>query len=98
MALSELSEASRLPTPNKIPSQDFELATGFLRDLYSVAAELLAEGNREGAWSLADPAFTAIFLFNALHGVVNQDGAGADGAGRATLLRDIEDNVRRLVR
>ncbi|WP_210277916.1 hypothetical protein [Rhizobium sp. BK316] len=61
-------------------------------------AELLAEGNREGAWSLADPAFTAIFLFNALHGVVNQDDAGDDGASRAKLLRDIEDNVLRLVR
>jgi len=61
-------------------------------------AELLAEGSRGGAWSLADPAFTAIFLFNALHGVVNQDGAGDDGAGRAKLLRDIEDNVLRLVR
>lgn len=55
--------------------------------------ELLAEGDRQGAWSLTDPAFSAIFLFNALHGVVNQD-----DAERAKLLDNIEDSVLRLVR
>lgn len=61
-------------------------------------AELLAAGNREGAWSLVDPAFAAIFLFNALHGVVNQGGIGNDAANRARLFRNIEDSVLRLVR
>lgn len=60
--------------------------------------ELLAEGSRQRAWSLADPAFTAIFIFNALHGVVNQDDIGENDADRAKLLRNIEDNVLRLVR
>jgi AcrR family transcriptional regulator len=59
---------------------------------------LLVAGGREGAWSLADPAFTAMFLFNALHGVVNQDSVGENGADRARLLGNIEENVRRLVR
>jgi hypothetical protein len=39
-----------------------------------------------------------MFLFNALHGVVNQDGVGENGADRARLLGNIEENVRRLVR
>lgn len=60
--------------------------------------QLLAAGSREGTWSLKEPAFTAIFLFNALHGVVNQNGIGDDDVGRTKLLRSIEDSVMRLVR
>nr|WP_310383313.1 TetR/AcrR family transcriptional regulator [Rhizobium sp. 1399] len=60
--------------------------------------QLLAAGSREGAWSLKEPAFTAIFLFNALHGVVNQSGIGDDDTGRTKLLSNIEDSVLRLAR
>jgi hypothetical protein len=59
---------------------------------------LLAAGSREGAWSLKEPAFTAIFLFNALHGVVNQSGIGDDDTGRTKLLSNIEDSVLHLAR
>lgn len=60
-------------------------------------AELLTAGNRENAWSLATPAFTAVFLFNALHGVVNQDSIADSETDRLRLLHDIEDHFRRLV-
>lgn len=36
--------------------------------------ELLAGGAESGAWSVDDPHLTAVFLFNALHGAVNQPG------------------------
>lgn len=52
--------------------------------------ELLAAGAGENAWSVSDPGFTAVFLFNALHGVVNQPGIGEAPAARAELLRAIE--------
>jgi AcrR family transcriptional regulator len=60
-------------------------------------AELLTAGSRENAWSLKTPVFTAIFLFNALHGVVNQDGVAENHAKRRTLLHDIEVHFQRLV-
>ncbi|MBB3459752.1 TetR/AcrR family transcriptional regulator [Rhizobium sp. BK377] len=60
--------------------------------------QLLAAGSRERAWSLQEPAFTAIFLFNALHGVVNRNAIGDDSAKRTELLRNIEESVLRLVR
>lgn len=60
--------------------------------------QLLAAGCREGAWSPREPAFTAIFMFNALHGVVNQNAIGDDAAERTKLLRNIEESVLRLVR
>lgn len=52
--------------------------------------ELLAAGASENAWSIDDPGFTAVFLFNALHGVVNQPGIGEVSSDRAELLRAIE--------
>jgi len=36
--------------------------------------ELLKSGAQGGAWSVDDPHLTAVFLFNALHGAVNQPG------------------------
>lgn len=33
-------------------------------------AQLLADGSAKGAWTIADVRFTALFLFNALHGVI----------------------------
>ncbi|PDT09872.1 TetR family transcriptional regulator [Rhizobium sp. J15] len=53
-------------------------------------SELLAAGAAENAWSAGDPGFTAVFLFNALHGVVNQPGIGETPAARAELLHKIE--------
>ena len=61
-------------------------------------AELLTAGNRDGAWSLTDPSFTAVFLFNALHGVVNQDGAADSEPARNKILREVEMHFHRLVR
>ncbi len=58
--------------------------------------ELLAGGDMDNAWSLDDPGFTAVFLFNALHGVVNRDGIAENHAERRKLLRDIEDHFLRV--
>ena len=57
--------------------------------------ELLAAGAGENAWSVDDPGFTAVFLFNALHGVVNQPGIGETPFDRAELLRAIEAHFLR---
>jgi AcrR family transcriptional regulator len=56
---------------------------------------LLADGSIEKAWSIDDPNFTAVFLFNALHGVVNQ--AAHRKPSRTKLLRAIEDHFFRTV-
>ena len=60
-------------------------------------ADLLADGCRAAAWSLDDPAFTAIFLFNALHAVVDQDDLADNDEKRRALLAHIEVHVHRLV-
>jgi AcrR family transcriptional regulator len=56
--------------------------------------QLLAAGDAAGAWRLEDPRFTAIFLFNALHGVILD--AGRYG-GSDALARRIVDHGFRLV-
>lgn len=58
-------------------------------------AGLLAGGSRAEAWTLDDPPFTAIFLFNALHGVVNQDDVAGNAGDRRALLSHIEVHFRR---
>jgi AcrR family transcriptional regulator len=58
---------------------------------------LLASGNRARAWSVDDPSFTAVFLFNALHGVVNQTDVAGNADDRSKLLADIEAHFRRAV-
>lgn len=58
-------------------------------------SELLAAGAAGNAWSIGGPGFTAVFLFNALHGVVNQPGIGETASGRAELLRAIEAHFLR---
>lgn len=60
-------------------------------------AALLDAGTRDGAWHVADPSFTAVFLFNALHGVANQTRAGGDEGSRAALLAAVEEHVLRCV-
>jgi AcrR family transcriptional regulator len=57
--------------------------------------ELLEAGNDNGAWLIDDPRFTAVFLFNALHGIVNQPGIGADRRSRNRLLHSLEDHFLR---
>jgi AcrR family transcriptional regulator len=59
--------------------------------------ELLAIGNRAHAWSVDDPRFTAVFLFNALHGVVNQTDVAGNADDRRKLLADIDTHFRRAV-
>lgn len=58
---------------------------------------LLAGGHHAKAWSVENPAFTAIFLFNALHGVVNRTGVAATEAARRQLVSDVEKHFRKLV-
>lgn len=60
-------------------------------------AALLAGGNRASAWSVDDPAFTAVFLFNALHGVANRQGAAGNADDRRKLLSGIDAHFRRVV-
>lgn len=56
-------------------------------------SELITTGADANAWLVNDPGFTAVFLFNALHGVVNQPGIGETSSDRAELLRAIEAHV-----
>ena len=58
---------------------------------------LLAGGNRGNAWSVEDPHFTAVFLFNALHGVVNREDVAGSADDRRKLLCDIDVHFRRAV-
>ncbi|PDS78006.1 TetR/AcrR family transcriptional regulator [Rhizobium sp. L43] len=60
-------------------------------------SELIADGAGENAWSADDPGFTAVFLFNALHGVVNQPGIAETTSARAELLRAIEAHFLRVL-
>jgi AcrR family transcriptional regulator len=53
-------------------------------------AELLAGGNGSGAWRVRDPAFTAVLLFNALHGAVDHALARREEGNRAGLVRAVQ--------
>lgn len=57
-------------------------------------AHLLRQGATAGAWHVADPHFTAVFLFNALHGVILDAG---DGVGDEVFARSLRTHCRRLV-
>jgi AcrR family transcriptional regulator len=59
--------------------------------------ELLAAGVREKAWSVDDPRFTSVLLFNALHGVVNQADIDGNEPGRDALLRALAAHFLRSV-
>lgn len=65
--------------------------------LIDCLSDLLAAGSQANAWSIETPPFTAAFLFNALHGVVNQAGAATHPAGRAGLLHEIGVHFERIV-
>jgi hypothetical protein len=64
---------------------------------------LLGEGAARGVWSVEDPRFTAVYLFNGLHGIVDDVLAGtARGAAkkpvkRAPLIRKLQQLCFRLV-
>jgi AcrR family transcriptional regulator len=57
--------------------------------------QLLQDGTRAGAWSVDDPRFTAIFLYNGLHGVVDE--ANAKRVGRTRLAQRVEKMYFRAV-
>jgi AcrR family transcriptional regulator len=78
----------REPNPNAREDHD---TNGTIAHLL----HLLQHGTRAGAWTVADPRFTAIFLYSGLHGVV--DDANAKRAGRARLAQRIEDLFFRAV-
>ncbi len=59
-------------------------------------AALLAAGASNGAWRLDEPYLTAVFLFNALHGAVNQPDSG-DAGNRSRLLAAIINHFFRCV-
>jgi hypothetical protein len=60
-------------------------------------AELLADGNAAGAWQVQKPRFVAIFLFNALHGVVN-DAKASPSTNKTMLVRDARELFARTVK
>jgi AcrR family transcriptional regulator len=60
-------------------------------------AGLLAAGNAAGAWSVDDPRFTAVLLFNAVHGAVDDAVVGGGAADRAALVRALDAFFRRAV-
>jgi AcrR family transcriptional regulator len=53
--------------------------------------ELLEEGEKEGAWKLADTRFSAIFLHSGLHGVVDDALTNQRRSSRTQLIREVEN-------
>jgi AcrR family transcriptional regulator len=53
-------------------------------------AALLAAGTSGGAWSVEDPAFTALALFHALHGAVHDTVSGQSRLSRTQLILAME--------
>ena len=58
---------------------------------------LLQSGANARAWQLEDPRFTAVFLFSALHGVVDYTVAREKRPNRSRLLRRVEQLFFRAV-
>lgn len=59
--------------------------------------ELLVAGCRSHVWELTDPAFTAVFLFNALHAVVDHRNQIETPNEREALLSNIRLHTERLM-
>jgi AcrR family transcriptional regulator len=53
-------------------------------------AELLSRGVEAGAWSVADPELTAVFLFNGLHSVVDHAQSSQKRLNRGRLAQSLE--------
>jgi hypothetical protein len=60
-------------------------------------AELLDEGNRAGAWHIADPGINAVLLFNALHGAVDHAIAHHTEAERRQIVGAVQSFFERAV-
>lgn len=65
--------------------------------IVSHLTDLLAAGARAKAWSVDDPRFTAVFLFNALHGVVDEAIINEETVNRTRLTRRLTDLCFRTV-
>jgi AcrR family transcriptional regulator len=52
--------------------------------------ELLSRGVEAGAWSVADPELTAVFLFNGLHSVVDHAQSSQKRLNRGRLAQSLE--------
>lgn len=59
--------------------------------------DLLAAGVYAQAWSVDDPHSTAVFLFNGLHGVVDDAMIGERRVNRARLISSLEKHCFRIV-
>ena len=59
--------------------------------------ELLRGGTRAGIWSVEDPALTAMMLFHALHGLLDETLASGGKISRARLTRAVQAHFRRVV-
>jgi AcrR family transcriptional regulator len=60
-------------------------------------AELLALGTRAGAWSVESPRMTAVMLFHALHGALDEAIGEAEAVNRKRLVRTLEAFFQRAV-
>lgn len=60
-------------------------------------ATLLDQGAQAGAWQVEDPRLTAVMLFNALHGAVDDAVAAKAKVNRAALVRTLDTFFRRAV-
>jgi AcrR family transcriptional regulator len=60
-------------------------------------ARLLADGMKAGAWTLADPRFTAVFLFSGAHGAVDDAVTKERPIDRERLVRRLEDAALRAI-
>lgn len=58
---------------------------------------LLAQGARAGAWEAGDPAFTAVFLFSAFHGVIAEAVVRQESVDRAALVRGMQEHSFRAI-
>jgi AcrR family transcriptional regulator len=58
--------------------------------IVTLLASLLADGERAGAWTLDAPELTAVMLFSALHGVLDECTRDRADVNRKRLIRSLE--------
>jgi AcrR family transcriptional regulator len=66
-------------------------------DIVDHLAGMLRAGNAVGAWSVDDPQFTAIILFNGLHGAVDHAQANEKRVNRSRLAQRLQQLCLRAV-
>lgn len=59
--------------------------------------ELLSSGQQSGAWSIGSPHFVAVYLYSALHGVIDDLVFGSNPITKRKLIKEIEMLTRRVV-